>query len=327
MKEFIFKVITFVLIGFIIYVFMIMVFVIFNKIEKNNLPKNNLANSHCFRAKLDHAIVDNRLNKCTFLISGSSISMNNISGSTLQKATNEIVYNISSSGTLPQQTLELMNNKVFGEKLRYILVAFNNVDFGEPQYHIDYKSASQFFRGNSLERSLIFLKTFNLTVFTKDIFKRVKFSSVSNVYESLKFDQTGSVLLDRKGFVIDERRWETYYDTVGFSKFFKSICHLNELCKKNSIELYLIYVPFRSDLLSESRMQENREVSKLIRSKFHSNFYDFSNFMMTSDYFSDNQHFFREGSECITNLLLDSLQLKGGNQTKANSKFDFATKD
>ena len=308
MKRFLIKFLLLVIAFFLI--FMSGIFVTARKIDFNNFPKNNVSNSSSFRAKLDYTISRNYLKNCSFLISGSSMSLNNISGKIIQKRTHENVYNISSFGTKPIQTAGLLKSNLVGHQIKYLLIAFNNCDFGNSNFNIDYSASNVFVNGNSIKRCWIFLETFNMVTFFSDLNDRTRFSNIVNSYKSLSFDETGSIQFDRKGFIINKERWESYYDTTGFKTFFNNTIELNGLCKENNITLFLIYLPFRSDLLSEERKRQNTIVSNKLELQFGCSFFDLSNVSLSADDYCDGIHFFKEGAENITNIILDSFQLQ-----------------
>ncbi len=281
------------------------------KISFQDLPKNNISNSNCFRAKIDHVIRKDFLENSTFLISGSSMSLNNISGRVIQNRTIAQVYNVSSYGTKPKETIGFLNYDIPGNRLNYLLVAFNNCDFGDlNNINVDFPATSTFVNGNFIQRLWIFLKTFNINIFYSDWNYRTQYAHILNNYKSLKFDDFGSVELKREGFVIDKSRWEQYYDTTGFDIFYRDIIHLKTICERNEVTLLLVYLPFRSDLLTDRYIAENHEVARVMEEEMGPYFIDLSNLNVNPDYYCDYAHFFKDGAEYITNLIMDSLQFQ-----------------
>jgi hypothetical protein len=272
-------------------------------------PKNNLSNSVCFRAKIDHLVKSANFKNCTFLIAGSSMSLCNISGQTILNKTKECVYNFSAWGTKPNQIVELLNI-IEKRKIKYLLVAFNNVDFGDDAYNIDFKSTNLFINSCSLVRYWLLIKEFNYPTFSDDVAYRNKHSNINNEYESLNFDNTGTIQFEQKKFIIDSTRWKQYKDTIGFSIFHKGITRLHTLCKSRNIELIIVYLPFREDLLNENYKMQNRIISKILKSDFNNNFIDLHNMDIPSSKFCDGTHFFKDGAIYVTNIVLDSINIK-----------------
>jgi hypothetical protein len=218
------------------------------------------------------------------------------------------VYNVSSFGTKPRQTIEMFNHEIFGEQIDYLMVAFNNCDFGDlNNITVDFNATDKFINGGILSRIWIFLKTFNLMTFFSDLKDRTDFSGIVNNYKSLMFDNTGSVLLEREGFKVDSARWEEYYDTTGFRVFYNDILELDSICKEKSVGFYLVYLPFRRDLVTEEYKLQNNEIANALKSDLGQNFIDLSNLHIDTENYCDYAHMYKEGAEQITGIALDSI--------------------
>jgi len=308
MRKFVIKC-TIIPIGVIIIIF-VKVYFSAEKFDFTNIPENNVSNSPSYKAKLDHAISNDNFKKCSFLVFGSSMSLNNISGEIIQNRTQQKTYNISSWGTKVEQITKLFKVHLFDERVKYVLVAFNNVDFNVGGYEIDYQATNNYINGNSFDRLRIFLHKLRINTFIEDCNFRNGYSKIRNVYASVFFDKNGSVLLDHKGFEISTDRWKSYNDTTGFEYFFYNINKLNEVCKANKIQLYLVYLPYRNDLLTIDRIKQNAVVSTRLSHNYKSNFINLSNLKVPANYYCDGSHFFKEGADYVTNIIIDSLQLR-----------------
>jgi hypothetical protein len=305
MKKFFLKILILICCSLIIVI--ITVFSVVKKIDFTNFPKHAISNSVCFNAKLEHALIDTNFNQCSFLIAGSSMSLNNISGELIQKQLQKKVYNISSWGTRPSQTIELLESKVIGDQVKYVLVAFNNFDFGKTDYSLDYRSVEKFMLGNNFDKAWLFFEKAHILDICSDWEFRNKFSNIDNEYASLKFDKTGSVLLNREGFKISKKRWAKYFDTTGFYNFKKSMLKLDSLCITKNRNLILVYLPSRSDLLTEKNRTANNSVAENLKTEFKSKFIDLSSIKINANNYCDGIHLFKEGAEIVTYSILDSL--------------------
>ncbi len=272
------------------------------------MPRNNVSNSGSFKAKIDHIARAENFRHCSFLIAGSSMSLNNISGCTVYNRTKENVYNISSWGFKPGQLNEFLK-LIKLDSIKYLLVAFNNCDFGKESYNIDYKAVDALINGNILSRNWSFLYTFNISTFSKDWDYRCDFSTGNHYYQSLNFDEYGSVLLNRKGFQINNKRWNTYYDSTGFNYFFSSVSNLYTTCNKHKVKLILAYLPDRPNLATERNVLQNRYISKVLKTYFGDSFIDLRNINIPLSEYCDGSHLYKEGAELLTNLIIDSLQM------------------
>jgi hypothetical protein len=308
MKRFVIEFILFMITSFLVLFIFILIRV--KRIDLNNFPGNNVSNSTVFKSKLDHAILNDKLKKCEILISGSSMSLNNISGYTIEKRAHKNVYNFSAWGIKSEQILEFFKSNLIGQKVRYLIVPFNNYDFGNPGFNIDYPSADMYVNGNLSDRAYVFTTTFNINSFISDWKYRNQFANSSNHYESLKFDETGSALLTRDHFEINRNRWKSIFDTTGFEIFYENMVRVKNICKNNNIDLFLVYLPTRSDLLTNQRISQNLGVSRKLKDNFNTGFIDLSTINMGHTNYCDCDHFFKEGAEFISDLIVDSIQLQ-----------------
>ena len=114
-------------------------------------------------------------------------------------------------------------------------------------------------------------------------------------------------------------RWDSYIDTSGFSIFFEGINNLNNLCKSNNIYFFSVYLPVRSNELTRSDRKENQAVADSMKNRFGDRFVDLHNVELPVSKYCDVFHLFKDGSEEITNLFLDSLKKYGMANLKSTS--------
>lgn len=272
-----------------------------------NMPLNNASNSVGFNAKMDFIVKSKDFKDCTFLIAGSSLSLNNISGELIEKKTNEKVFNISSFGFKSSNQLLKLLNALNLKKLKTILIAFNNTDFGCIGPEINYKLTERYLNSTSFSRNISLLYNFNIRNFSNDWELRNAVSNISNDKTSLNFDKTGSVLLNSNGFSISKINDIGLEDTTGLNNFITNIEILKKDCNKRGITLMMIYLPSRFDLLSEKNILQNKIAAKKLTDKFKSQFYDTHDKKLPNKFFYDGSHMFKEGAESITNSIIDSL--------------------
>ncbi len=283
---------------------------VMSNFDLSNFPRNNVSNSACFRAKIDHASRTPESKACTFLISGSSMSLNNISGKIIRNRSGEHVYNFSSWNLKPQQTLKFLKSGIIGTNVKIILLAFNNDDFGKAEFTVDYGAAVDALSDNFLTKYWTFIKTFNITTFFEDIEYRTKFAHLTNTYESVDFDETGSRTLDRAGFNISRKRWGLFSDSTGFSVFLTDTKKLHTECEKHNIKLYLVYLPTRPDLLGKKYADQNSAISRELKDNFGNCFIELWESKIIGENYCDGTHLFTEGAEYLTNVMMDSLQVR-----------------
>lgn len=272
-----------------------------------DMPFNNISNSVSFNAKMDNIAQTKQLENCTFLISGSSMSLNNISGVAIQSKMNEQVYNISAWGLKPNYTRNLLKI-MHVPHLKYLLIAFNNIDFGRNWFPVNYKYADTYLNGDNITRNRSLLSDFNIQSFTYDWTYRTTYSHTSNNYQSLCFDETGTVLLDNNNFKIDDKRWNKHYpDTIGFKKFLSEVSQIETFCKSKNIKLILVYLPSRPGLLTDNNILHNTAVANVLHSKFGKSFINLQHLNIPLNQFCDGIHMFKQGAESVTSVVLDSI--------------------
>ena len=316
MKKFILK----VLLVFAITAFIIMIRLVslnFNNFSKSYfkyMPINNVSNSPSFRAKMDHLVHSENYKHCTFLIAGSSMSLNNISGEVFQSRTNEMVYNISSWCLKPIVINQLIQ-MIDVHKIKYVLMAFNNTDFDAGSelrkgvgYEIDFKATDSYINGNVFRSYYSVVDKFDINTFSEDWDFRCKFSSVDNAYESIKFDKYGSVMLNHNGFILKKKWASIPVDTTRFyNSFFHDVKILDSICKYKNIKLILVYVPTRPNVLTEKNVMQNQKVSQMMKLRFGRSYIDMQKSEIPLIKFCDGFHMFKEGAESLTNSIVDSI--------------------
>lgn len=271
-----------------------------------NIPYNNIANNNCFKAKVDHLIYSQNFKNCSFLIAGSSISMNNISGEIIKSRFTDTVYNFSAFNMKISQLIDLLK---FAKppKTKFILVAFNNWDFGKPLWSYDIKATNKFINGNALSRTWVFVKKFNVNTFSEDWDSRIKYSNIRNNYLSLNFDKYGSVLMDSTGFIINTKRWDETRDTSGFEIFRKDVIRFKAFCSEHELQFKFVYMPYRPGKLSDKAKELNKQLASILKKELKDSFLDLQNCYIPVNFYCDECHMFKQGSEMISNIIADSL--------------------
>ena len=273
-----------------------------------NIPGNNTSNSPCFRSKIDHMKkCEPKSDRSTFMIMGSSMALNNISGRLIENRTGDNVYNISSWGIKVRQLDSLY--RIRGHKnVTNILFAFNNVDFGPKGIVLNYKNIRCCLDDHFPDAVIAYASVFNFHTFLEDWDFRARNGKRENMYETIHFDSTGSVLLKRQNFIINPARWSMNYDTVGFSEFLYGAKYLAAYCALDSVRVCFVYLPTRADLVTPTLRKQIDGVSLAMRREFGPNFIDLSNKKISDTMYCDGLHFFSEGANLLTGMVIDSLE-------------------
>ena len=272
------------------------------------LPKHFVSNSVCFNTKLDHAKATGRLAQANILILGSSIALQNVSADLLTNQLRRQVYNLSSWGFKPYQSFELLKHLHGKLHIRHLLIPFNHTDFGTDKKTIDYKGAYTYlFANNMLSRVNNFLTYFTLPALVDDWADRTNYGELSNINKSLRFEPTGSIQIDPNQFRLIGGSLPTYQDTTGFAAFKVGVDSIRRYCDQNNIELTLIYLPWRSDVITATQQIQIQSVSQDLSRIYGRSFLNLTQVRLAETNFIDAGHLFKQGAIQLTQALADSL--------------------
>lgn len=269
---------------------------------------NHLSNSISYNSNFQNLLDNTQPKDIDFLIIGSSMSLNNISGELIADSFKCNAYNLSSWGFRSDKVIGLFKSVPL-KNCRRALLAFNNIDFGiNVGANYDFQATNFYANGNSFDRFISFLKTFNFMEFDEAFQTRKTSSDRNSKYLALGFDKHGSVLLDTANFTIDTFRYGSYTDTSGFSIFLKNVQLLKAGLGEKGIRFSLVYLPYRRDLLTAEREAHNAYVADRLRLALPDNFIDMHSLEVPRDFYADAAHTFRTGAEFLTKKIIDSVK-------------------
>lgn len=237
------------------------------------------------------------------------MSLDNISADVIQNRSGGKVYNISSWSLKPAQINGLMET-LRTDSVRYMLLAFNNWDFGRDGFNIDRQAVHDYIYGNPAKKWWSVYKRFNLNTFSQDWSDHYTYSGIRNHYSSLNFDEYGCIPFEHEGFIISPKRWNAYKDTTGFEIFYNEISKLDNQCKQRSIHLLVAYLPGRPGLLTPKNKLQNKIVSGRLQKLLGNRYVDLQGRMLPLNQFCDGIHLFHDGAVVLTTSLMDSLQAR-----------------
>ncbi|WP_338875448.1 hypothetical protein WBJ53_07485 [Spirosoma sp. SC4-14] len=280
--------------------------------DLHSIPPNFISNSVCFNAKLEHAKEEGRLLSAKTLIIGSSLGLNNVSGAILTRSFGEKAYNFSSWGFKPHETFQVLKQLEGKLAIQRLVLPFNNTEFLADAKQIDYQAVhDHFFAPGLLTQVRGYFTNFTLDNFIKDWSLRTKYIYRDNEGYTLKFADDGSINLHANNFVRSEEGSPlAYYDTTGFARFNRSLDSISQYCDRNNIELTMVYLPWRHDLLTPKRTKQVEYVANYLRAKYHNKFVDLSRLPVERKNYVDGGHMFEEGAITITNALVDTLAIR-----------------
>lgn len=217
----------------------------------NELPAPRLSNSTAFNEKA-RWIRENLPKKCSTLIIGSSMALNNIDAEILPRDLfGEQIANVASFGMEMRDSEKMLNAIAPLCKPDAIILVTNFMDFNAAwPKEINWVLFDEYIHQSSY--FLTYLSEFDLRDFISAIKSRHKDNKEGKrVYQSLVFDETGTVNLDCRNFKIDPRRWDGHKSTEqGLdpnqrAENIQALHQIAETAKQMNIELYVLTPPMR----------------------------------------------------------------------------------
>lgn len=283
------------IVKYIVIYFLIILSIIFILDKVFDLPFNSTSISYNLK---DSFILNHRqeINKCSFFVIGSSMSLNNIDCVKLSEYTGQKIYNLSSWGMKFKNFFDFP----IWNKDNLILTNINFIDFGNSEIKI--------FPVNS-NRMLNIAK--EMPTYLSHLYQsRISQKNSQNTkYISLCYDSMGSLIFSKKEyFNIDSTRWNKENNKLTdeeIDKFVNDIRLKSYTVKK----IVITFSPSRNifyNLHKSALVKQLGMKLKILPNVIFINNYDCKNF--TDDDFVDSDHFSKDGATKYTKLV--SSQLK-----------------
>jgi len=202
--------------------------------------------------------------KIDTIIVGSSIGLNNIQGTYLEKASNECqgVLNLSvyeSSSAQVEQVLDLLD--AF-PNLKRVLYSAQFSDFPHTSLFKNYKpKLITKYIAHTLnpiqEAKFIFDASKNLPFLIKREKEWEEKHGHNNQFSYLGFDSTGSVPLHIYGKDIIQRRWKEPHAPVQNPKAFEALIRVIKKVQDKGVKFYFFHQPYRQALIDGDSLLKN----------------------------------------------------------------------
>lgn len=245
-----------------------------------------------------------KLNRARYVIIGSSMSMNNINGPMLEDSLNTTVINLASWGMKPDDFRDFP----IWQQHKKILFNMHFTDFGASW--ILKKRGYPLSANTPVEAGNILL---DYPTYRDHVTMATAYCTdpVAHDYNNLHFDRTGGVLFEKKGFLIDPKRWgknTELPDDGGTSDFIYALRNLSA----QGDTVLVFFSPGRRTFYSAEKSAFVDKLSKQLRQNCpHVLFFNHYNEVYDDSLFVDNCHFSHTGADLYTSLLLrDIRQMK-----------------
>lgn len=272
--------------------------------------------------------------KSEILAVGSSMTLNSIDSSALKyRNGQQIPYtNFSSWGVQVGDVSTWINTYLkIAEKPKFVMIISSPVDFkycdenrktpdviGRRDDINDYIAAS----GLAFKSVYYHLKYRDLLKAINPLWiKKIhQARNTNNYYDSLKFDSSGSVVLEIPQDKINPQRWRGEVDFLKIEnlseKCYFSLESLADSLKQKQINLVLVLSPIRKDYLDshtsqKTALNEYRQRVTAIIKKFDGIVIDaYQDMPLTDEFFVDPLHLNKNGARLLTEHISEKLSLK-----------------
>lgn len=281
----------------------------------NNGRPIRLTSSISYDSKLMFLKNNDILKKADTIVIGSSMGLNNIDSSTLEKS-NQIIFtgNLSSWGLAPDEVEKLLE-LVDLQNIKTIIYSTQYLDFNlYSSKKINYKEISYFL--NNQFSIYPYLKTLkgikkNFSIY---LFWGKKHLN-KNKYNFLGFDKNGDININLDKKHISKPRWSHISKPfVTKEQSIQSLINISNLAKKNNIKLIVITTPFRKSLLEQNSSFSNFFTKHTKQLKSLSMQHDFTyinthqKLHLSDSYFIDSSHLNYNGAKLVSQEIINILK-------------------
>jgi len=276
----------------------------YSKYPLKSLALIRVSNSLCYNANIQNLVSNSDITKVECLLLGSSISLNNLSAQMIENSLGKKTYNLSSWGFPLYRSIEFFKTIPL-KACRRVIIAFDNIDFAADYRNqlYDFPLSRNYMEGNKLVKLFVVLKSFNFLKFDDD----TKFKDSTVRGSALDFDKTGSVLLDPLRFPRSDEKLKVFRDTTGFAMFYNNVQVLKALLNRANCKLTLVYVPYRSNVLSREQLLNNDYVADKLKKDMGNEFIDLHRENIADSLFWDASHLYKDGAILLTNKMLAAM--------------------
>ena len=242
------------------------------------------------------------------IIVGSSIGLNNIQGTYLEKASKKCqnVLNLSVYEATPLQIEQLLELTDAFPHLKRIIYSAQYSDFPHAKTFKDYdpKFLIKYIRKelNPIEyQALLFRSCQDLEFCIKREKEWKEKHGMNNKFTYLGFDSTGSVPLHIYGKDIIGHRWRNPHPGIMNPKSFEAVDRMSERAQKKGIQFYFVQQPYRQPLAKREKVKNAlnyfaKSINDIV-TKHGGKFLSLHEKLHLSDkYFSDRSHLNDQGS-------------------------------
>lgn len=278
-----------------------------------------------FDAKLKFARERVDPDKVDTLIIGSSIGLNNLLGSVMEKNSRKIgkVLNFSVYGATTLQAEQIMALTDAFPNLKRVIYSVQYSDMPHTWKFKDYhpKTLVKYIRRELnpfAYLKLLFYACNNLPFCYERQKKWVPDHMRTNTFESLIFDASGSVPLHIYGKDIIHHRWHLPHPGIMHGESFKAVGRMAKKAQENGIGFYVVHQPYRQPLYKKHKSVRDamayfdKRVTEAMQ-PYGGKLIRIQPLHLGDAYFSDRTHLNDKGSPLVSQYVakeIDKLEAK-----------------
>ncbi len=278
-----------------------------------------------FDAKLKFARERVDPDKVDTLIIGSSIGLNNLLGSIMEKNSKKIdkVLNLSVYGATTLQAEQIMALTDAFPNLKRVIYSVQYSDMPHTWKFKDYhpKTLVKYIRHELTPFAylkLLFHACNNLLFCYERQKKWVPDHMRTNTFESLIFDASGSVPLHIYGKDIVHHRWHLPHPGIMHGESFKAVGRMAKKAQENGIGFYVVHQPYRQPLYEKHKSVRDamayfdKRVAEAMQ-PYGGKLIRIQPLHLGDAYFSDRTHLNDKGSPLVSQYVakeIDKLEAK-----------------
>ena len=266
------------------------------------------------------------------IILGSSIGLNNVLGTVLEKKSKVIHHalNLSVYGATATQVYQLMELTKAFPNLKRIIYSAQYSDFPHPwklkNYHPDLlRRYMRHELGPLSYAKMFFQATVNIPFLYNRQKEWVPKHQQPNKFESLLFDASGSVPLHIYGKDIISHRWRLPQPGVMHPDSFWALSQMAKLSQERGIRFYLVHQPYRKGLYDKYAKVRHAisyfdKLAQASIKRYGGILIKTQSLHLADKYFADRTHLNDSGSPKISSYIAHQIDKLESSKEKPHAK-------
>jgi hypothetical protein len=272
-----------------------------------DVPGPKITNSYSLNEKL-HFLEKRKGLQADILAIGSSITLNNThSGVIVKRLKTDSYLNTGAWGLRIPNIYSMTKSLLHEFNPKKVILTTNVVDFYPQEINIEMDEVKAYLTEGSPVKYQI--RYFEANYFFRRLYTNMVNFNSRKIYMSLNFDKFGAVLLQKKGFEINEKRWvkKILFEPITPESYLY-LDSLSLLLAANDVELIYVQTPVREGMINaEYSANIKKHIKKVhtILDKYPNSYVvDGTAEVWNDSLFVDSQHLNSKGAEVFSEYWL-----------------------